>query len=84
METICISAFQTKLTSAFSCSLFEINFASSCGSAIFVPAFFFTVWLYNTVSMRSVLIIAVVLLFVGAWIRLVAMVNNQFWWIVVG
>lgn len=34
--------------------------------------------------MRSVLIVAVVLLFVGAWIRLVAMVNNQFWWIVVG
>ena len=84
VETVCISVFAPRLIFAFDCSLFEVNFASSCGTAVFLPSFIITVWLYNTFSVRTVLIIAVVLLFVGAWIRMVAMVNDQFLWIVIG
>ena len=84
VETLCLSAFQTKLALAFDCSLFEVNFAASSASAIFIPAFLFTVYLYNILNLRAVMIVAVMLLFVGAWIRMIAMVNNQFWWINAG
>lgn len=84
VETVCISVFLPRLVFAFNCSIFEVNFASSCGTAVFLPAFIFTVWLYNSCSLKTVLIIASLLLFFGAWMRMLAMLNNNFFWIVIG
>jgi hypothetical protein len=42
--------------------------------------------MYNNIELRTVQMIAVLVTFVGAWIRLVSMLYNesQFWWIVAG
>ena len=69
---------------AYGITLFEANFASSVGLPIFFPCFLCATYLYNNSTLRTVQFISVALTFVGGWIRTLAVINGQYWWIVAG
>jgi MFS transporter, FLVCR family, feline leukemia virus subgroup C receptor-related protein len=79
-----VSAFTSNLTSAFGISLFEVNLAINCSAAIYLPAFFVTVYMFNRMSCHAVLSVASITMFVGAWVRMLAVINNEYWFIIAG
>ena len=79
-----ISALTSSIASAFGIALSEVNLAVSISAAVFFPAFIVSTLLYNVTSLKNVLSVASGLMLIGAWIRVFSMLNNNFWWIVVG
>lgn len=81
-----LSAFMKDIKPAFNVTTIESNLATSIAFAVFVPAFLAATYMYNNIELRTVQMIAVLVTFVGAWIRLVSMLypESQFWWIVAG
>ena len=57
------------------CLIFEITFA---------PMTLFSWWLFRVLPQHQVLRIACVISLFGGWIRYFAIINNQFWLILVG
>ena len=84
ISSICISSLTEDVKFAFDISITEVNLAISCSAAIFLPAFVVSTLMYNRYECRTMIFIAGVIMFVGAWTRLIAGVNNNFWWVVVG
>ena len=84
ISSVAISAVTTQIHNAFGISLFEVNLAVSCSAAVFLPAFIVSTMLFNRYESRTVLSISAVIMFVGAWVRLVALPTGNFWWVVFG
>ena len=62
----------------------EATLANVVSSVVFLPSFVLTTKMYNSMSLRKVLLVCSLCEFVGAWLRMVAVFNRQFWWIVIG
>lgn len=84
MATICVSAFMSELAVAYDLLGAEVSLANSSSALLFMPAFLVATQMYNIMSLRKVLLICSILIVVGAWMRMLVMLNNQFWWVIAG
>jgi len=84
ISSVCISALTKQISDAFETPQYEVNLAVSCSAAVFLPAFIVSTLLFNRFESRTVLSIAATIMICGAWIRSVAQINDNFWWVVVG
>ena len=79
VATICISAFLTYESAAFDQAPWIINLCNSSSAALFLPSFIFATKLYNVMSMRKCLLICSLMIFFGAWIRVLSWSDTNFW-----
>jgi predicted MFS family arabinose efflux permease len=84
MATICVSAFLTQLGKAYGASTLTISLANSGSALTFMPAFIMATQLYNTLTLRKVLLICSIMIVIGAWMRLLSAPLNNMWWLVIG
>jgi predicted MFS family arabinose efflux permease len=74
----------TKLAVAYNITPFRANLANSTSAWLFLPFFFLATQMYNRMSLRKVLLICSIIIFFGAWVRLLVMWNGNFWWLILG
>jgi predicted MFS family arabinose efflux permease len=84
MATICLSAFMSELASAYELPGAEVNLANSSSALFFLPSFLVATQMYNKMSLRKVLLICSIMIVAGAWMRMLVVFNNQFWWVIAG
>lgn len=84
VATICLSAFISQEAVAFGQAPWIINLCNSSSALLFLPSFIFATKLYTITTLRKALLICSLLIFFGAWIRVVAIWDGNFWWVVAG
>lgn len=84
ITSICISALTSEIATAYDVPLSEVDLAVSISAALFLPAFIVSTLLYNRYESKTVLSISAVVMFIGAWVRLITKMSDNFWWVVIG
>ena len=84
MATICVSAFITQIGTAYGASTFATDLSNSSSALLFMPSFIVATQLYNTMTLRKVLLICSILIFIGSWMRLLSKPLDSIWWLIAG
>jgi hypothetical protein len=78
LATICVSSFMTTLKqpNAYDMPASEVSLANSSSALFFLPSFVVATQLFNAMSSRKVLLICSIMLFIGAWMRMLVVFNR--------
>ena len=79
-----MSVLEPYLEIGYSCNLFEVNSAISLQQFILIPGFVLSAWLYNYYGLRELQMVAALMTFIGGWLRMLALTDANFWWVVAG
>lgn len=84
VSSVCLAAVDASVAEAFGTSLAVTDLAVSISSLVFMPMFIVSTLLFYKYECRTVLQMACVVMFIGAWIRVFAAINDAFWWVILG
>jgi predicted MFS family arabinose efflux permease len=84
LSAICVSSGTSSIANAFNQQYWVINLSVSISAAVYVPTFIGSTYLFNMLECRTVMAIGAGLMLVGAWTRSLAMLDDNYWWVVIG
>jgi predicted MFS family arabinose efflux permease len=81
---MCVSVLIPEIESAFSIKKYEVNLAITMQQFFLIPGFILSAHLYNVMELRTVQMISALMTLFGGWLRMMIVVNGNFWWVVAG
>jgi len=60
-----------------------VNMCTLC-YFVCLPMSFFSMWLYNKINSATVLRIGISMALCGTWLRMMTLINNNFFWVLIG
>lgn len=81
---LCVSVLSPYIQIGYNCSLLEVNLAISLQQFILIPGFVLSAWMYNYYGLRELQLVSALMTFIGGWLRMMALTDQNFWWVVAG
>jgi len=79
----CFSPVAVVVANAYGVNTMVVNMCTLC-YFVCLPMSFTSMWLYNKMNSATVLRIGISMVLCGAWLRMVTLINNNFYWVLTG
>lgn len=79
-----VSVLATTIQQGFDVKTYEVNMTITLQQIFLIPGFVLSAWLYNHWELRTIQMISCLMTLFGGWLRMLVLLNGNFWWIVIG